>query len=279
MAINWFPGHMNKAKREIAELMPRIDLIIEILDARIPFSSENPLIQKIRGDTPCLKLLNKSDLAEASKTKAWMEYFDAQEGVTAIDVTRENPKKVKSSLRKLRKKLIGKKSRSRPDMMLILGIPNVGKSTIINTLTGRAIAKTGNKPAVTKQQQQVRIDQNTILVDTPGFLWPKLDPPECGYRLAVTGAIKDSVVDSTDIATFALKYLMDHYSEALQRRYKLESLGSEPLRVLEAIAKKRVCITHGGEIDFHKVSELLIHELRQGIIGPLTLELPSDYQS
>ncbi|BDY05592.1 ribosome biogenesis GTPase YlqF [Ferrimonas sp. YFM] len=269
MAINWFPGHMHKARKEIAELMPQIDLIIEVLDARIPFSSENPLVPKLRGDTPCIKILNKSDLADPEMTERWQAYLEQENGVKTIALTQKNKAQVKSLLT-LAKEMVPKT----PLRALILGIPNVGKSTLINTLAGRTIAKTGNEPAVTKAQQRIRLEDHIVLHDTPGFLWPKLSPEECGYRLATTGAIKDTVVEYEEVAMFAAEYLRTTYPDALCQRYNLEELPDDDIGVLDAIAAKRGFLRRGGIADLHKVSEILLHELRAGSLGALTLETP-----
>ncbi|SDI74910.1 ribosome biogenesis GTPase A [Ferrimonas sediminum] len=269
MAINWFPGHMHKARKEIAELMPQIDLIIEVLDARIPFSSENPLVPKLRGDTPCIKILNKSDLADPELTLRWQAYLEQENGVKTIALTQKNKAQVRSLL-DLCKTTVPKT----PLRTLILGIPNVGKSTLINTLAGRTIAKTGNEPAVTKAQQRIRLPEHIVLHDTPGFLWPKLSPAACGFRLATTGAIKDTVVEYEEVALFAADYLRTAYPDQLCQRYNLDELPHDDIAVLDAIAAKRGCMRRGGVADLHKVSEILLHELRAGSLGPLTLETP-----
>jgi ribosome biogenesis GTPase A len=274
MAINWFPGHMNKARREIAEVMPKVDLIIEVLDARIPFSSENPLVSELRGNTPCLKLLNKSDLADPLVTAEWIAHFEAEDGISAMTCHREDPKKTLGLLKQSEAIVGPERAKRKPILVMILGIPNVGKSTLINTLCRRKIAKTANVPAVTKQQQQIRVSKNFFLLDTPGFLWPKLSPEACGYRLAVTGAIKDAVIDYLDIALFAAKYLLEHYPAALQARYDLSEIPPSAEALLDAIAERRGCIGRNGAANLNKVSEILIHEFRQGTLGPLSLETP-----
>jgi ribosome biogenesis GTPase A len=208
MAINWFPGHMHKARKDIAEVMPQVDVIIELLDARIPFSSENPLVNGLRGDTPCIKVLNKADLADPAMTQRWVEYLEQQQGVRALPMTSQHPEHIKSLL-KLCETLMGDRDLAiRGGRAMIMGIPNVGKSTMINTLAGRTIAKTGNEAGVTKSQQKIKLANNITLTDTPGFLWPKLTPPECGYRLAITGAIKDTAFEFSDIALFAADFLL-----------------------------------------------------------------------
>ncbi|MDP6934448.1 MAG: ribosome biogenesis GTPase YlqF, partial [Myxococcota bacterium] len=229
MTINWFPGHMHKARREIGKAMPRVSLIMEILDARIPFSSENPLVAELRGDTPCIKVLNKSDLADPQATRAWLTHFEQIPGVTAIALDARQAGRVKSLPELGRRLLPGDRSPGKPVTTMILGIPNVGKSTLINTLAGRSIAKTGNVPAVTRAQQRIKISDHFVLLDTPGFLWPKMTPQECGYRLAVTGAIRDAVIEYEDIAFFAAKYLLERYPDALAQRYDLEVIPEDEM--------------------------------------------------
>jgi ribosome biogenesis GTPase A len=275
MAINWFPGHMFKAKKEIIKIMNQVDLIIEVLDARIPFSSENPMVPELRGRTPCLKVLNKSDLADPVITKMWMQRLEQEEGIKAIALTQKQPAMVKSILAICEKMVPERNLEAKPLRALILGIPNVGKSTLINTLVGRTVAKTGNEPAVTKTQQRIRLPNNIVLHDTPGFLWPKLEPQECGYRLAITGAIKDTVVEYEDVAMFLAEYLLAAYPHVLMERFNLDELPSTELDVLEAIGAKRGCLRKGGRANLHKVSEIMLHEFRGAAWGRLSLETPA----
>ncbi len=279
MAINWFPGHMHKARKEIKQIMPQVDLVIEVLDARIPFSSENPLVASLRGDRPSLKILNKSDLADPAVTARWLQYLEQEKGVKAIALTQKQPAEVQRVLGQCRSMLAHRNLEHRTLRALILGIPNVGKSTLINTLAGRSIAKTGNEPAVTKMQQRIQLPDNIVLLDTPGFLWPKLSPPECGYRLAVTGAIKDTVFEYEDVALFALEFLMQSYPKELCERYRLETLPASAVEAMDAIGANRGCLRRGGMADLHKVSEILLNELRSGAIGRISLETPEMFQS
>ncbi|MDF1654491.1 MAG: ribosome biogenesis GTPase YlqF [Coxiellaceae bacterium] len=262
-ALNWFPGHMAKARREISEKMSSMDLIIEILDARIPSSSENPLVDGLRKDTPCLKVLNKSDLADPKNIKLWLEFYNEQPGVTAIAVSKADPKSVRAILKPYKKV-----------NAMILGIPNVGKSTIINTLAKRVIAKTGNEPAVTKGQQRIALDLDIVLWDTPGFLWPKLEPESCAYRLAVTGAIKASVIDFEDVAFFLVDTLRQAYPEQLAAYFDIPADLPDTISVMDAIATRRACFKAGKAIDYHRVSELLLNTYRQGGLGRISLETP-----
>ncbi|WP_299789204.1 ribosome biogenesis GTPase YlqF [uncultured Shewanella sp.] len=274
MAIQWYPGHMHKARKEIEEVMPQVDLVIEVLDARIPYSSENPMVSTLRGDKPCIKLLNKSDLADPVTTQRWIEYLEREQGVKAMAITTLQSAQVKK-IPDLCRKFVPSRDKIEKDIRtMIMGIPNVGKSTIINTLAGRTIAKTGNEPAVTKVQQRINLRNGIVLSDTPGILWPKVDNEKSSYRLAITGAIKDTAMEYEDVAMFAAEYFLQAYPEAIAERYKLKELPDTDIELLEAIGRKRGALRPGGRIDLHKVSELVLHEFRSGKIGQLTLETP-----
>ena len=272
--INWFPGHMNKARREIAKAMPKVDLVMEVLDARIPGSSSNPLVPDLRGEKPFLKILNKSDLADPGATGTWIRHLENEPGVRAIAVQNDKPKEVRALVDVARSMLPERRKGGRPIMAMILGIPNVGKSTLINTICGKSIAKVGNRPAVTQHQARIKAAKDFMLLDTPGFLWPRLDPPECGSRLAVTGAIKDAVLDLDEIAFFAARVVMKRYPDLLIEKFSLESLPEEPYELLERIGARRGCIGKGGMLNLQKVSEVFLRELRAGSLGRLTLEWP-----
>lgn len=274
MAINWFPGHMHKARKEIAEVMPQVDIIIELLDARIPGSSENPLVPALRGDRPCIKVLNKADLADPEVTAVWVTELEQTQGVTALPLSQQHPEEIRKLLAMCEAALPQRNLDKRNVRAMILGVPNVGKSTLINTLAGRVIAKTGNEAGITKAQQRIKLSNDMVLLDTPGFLWPKLNPPDCGYRLAVTGAIKDTVFDYVDIALFAADYLAKTYPGSLQGRYGLQKVPETDIEILEAIALQRSCMRKGGVVDLQKVAVLFITELRAGLLGRLTLETP-----
>lgn len=270
--INWFPGHMHKARKEIAEIMPQVDVIIEILDARIPFSSENPLVPELRGETPVLKILNKSDLADPEQTKLWLAHLEKERGIKAIAVTSQQPDEIKKLLDVISSMVPHRVSQDKLLRALICGIPNVGKSTTINILADRIIAKTGNEAGVTKAQQRIRLDNNIVLHDTPGFLWPKLEPEDCGYRLAITGGIKDTVTEKEDIAYYAVEYLMENYPELLKTRYQIEELPQQPIDVMDEIARNRACMKKGGIADLYRVSEIVLNDYRSGALGQITLE-------
>jgi ribosome biogenesis GTPase A len=273
--INWFPGHMHKARKEIAEVMPHVDVVIEVIDARIPFSSENPLVPSLRSDTPLIKLLNKADLADPAITALWVEKMEQEKGVKALPVSQQRPDQIRNLLNVCTSLVSERQREVRPARVMIMGIPNVGKSTIINTLAGRVIAKTGNEAGVTKAQQKIKLEQGILLTDTPGFLWPKLSPPSCGYRLAITGAIKDTVFDYADIALYAAEYLLKAYPEALKKRYGLDELPETDVELLDAIGIKRGCTRKGGGVEIQKVAAILITELRAGLLGPISWETPA----
>ena len=274
MAINWFPGHMHKARKEIKKVMPQMDLIIEVVDARIPFSSENPLVPSLRGDTPLIKVLNKRDLADPVITEQWLAWLERERGVRAVTLT-HNQRQEALGILKLAEEMTPGHDRQKSALrVMILGIPNVGKSTLINTLAGRPAAKTGNEPAVTRAQQAIKLPDNVLLYDTPGFLWPKLSPVQCGYRLAVTGAIRSAVLDFEDVALFEADYLIAHYPELVVNRYGLDETPADGLALMDAIAVKRRFLGRGGVPDLHKVSEVLLNELRAGTLGRISLETP-----
>jgi len=274
MAIHWYPGHMHKANKEIKELLKRIDLIIEVLDARLPFSSHNPLLSTLRGDKPCIKVLTKSDLADPDLTRQWQNWLEQEQGVKTLSLTTEQPDRMRQLLdlsRKMITKLPGKRQVFNT---MIMGIPNVGKSSLINILAGRIIAKTGNEPAVTKSQQQINLTNDFILFDTPGVLWPKVENEPGMYRLAVSGAVKDTAYEYDDIAFFAADYLLESYPDNMIQRYQLEQLPHNEIELIEAIGQKRGCLRAGGRIDLDKASKILLSELRTGKLGRITLETP-----
>ena len=277
MRINWFPGHMNKARRLIRETMPKVSLVIEVLDARIPFSSENPLVPELRGETPCIKVLNKRDLADPAITAQWVTWLERERGVRALPLSIGEPQKARRIIN-IGRQLLGEDRWTRTGGVraMILGIPNVGKSTLINTLAGRKVAKTANKPAITQHQQRVKIDRYLTLLDTPGFLWPRLHPPERGYRLASSGAIKDAVLDIDDVAYWLLDQLRVRYPEAVQARFGFDALPDDLEELFVEIAVRRGAQGRRGHIDRTRVSEIIIREFRGGKLGNISLERPAD---
>ncbi len=274
MKIQWFPGHMHKAGKEIKESMPEIDLLIEVLDARLPFSSANPLLSEIRGDKPCIKILNKADLADPERTELWQRYLEQEDGVKTLAITALQADKAQKVIELCRKLIPHKTEKTKVIHALIMGIPNVGKSTLINALAGRTIAKTGNEPAVTKRQQRIDLHNGIILHDTPGMLWPNLENDNTGYRLATTGAIKDTALKHDDVASFAGEFLLQHYPDSLKQRYQIEILPETDYELSMLIGKTRGCLRSGGHIDMDKVAKILLAEIRDGSLGKITLETP-----
>lgn len=279
MTIQWFPGHMAKARREITEKLKLVDIVIELLDARIPISSRNPMIDEIVNQKPRLILLNKSDLADRKVVEEWVSYFKEM-GLDAIPINSisgqglgDISKKADELFTAKREAMISRGIKPRAIRAMIIGIPNVGKSSLINRLANKNIAKTGDRPGVTKGQQWIKIGKTLELLDTPGILWPKFEDQQIGYRLAATGAIKDEIIHFDDIALFVVNYFKDNYPESLKERYKLDEL-TDGVSIIEQIGKKRGCLIAGGKIDFDKAAELIVRELRGGKLGGFCLERP-----
>ncbi|WP_100754440.1 ribosome biogenesis GTPase YlqF [Vibrio salilacus] len=274
MSIQWFPGHMHKARKEIEEAIPQVDVIIEVLDARIPFSSENPMISELRGDKPVVKVLNKRDLADPELTQLWIDHLEKESNVKAMAITTSNLQEVNKILELCRKLAPHREEIGKNIRTMIMGIPNVGKSTIINTLAGRTIAVTGNQPAVTRRQQRINLQNGIVLSDTPGILWPKVENPHSGFRLAATGAVKDTAMEYDEVAFYTVEYLAKAYPERLKQRYEIETLPESDIELMEEIGRRRGALRAGGRVDLHKCSEILLHELRNGTLGQITLEVP-----
>ncbi|NWL88941.1 MULTISPECIES: ribosome biogenesis GTPase YlqF [unclassified Paenibacillus] len=286
MTIQWFPGHMTKARRQIQEKLKLIDVVIELLDARLPMSSRNPMIDEILQGKPRLIVLNKADLADPGVTKQWLEVFK-QEGHLAVAVDaysgqgiKEIPVLAKELLKEKLEKQRAKGMNPRAVRALIVGIPNVGKSTLINRLAGRNIAATGDRPGVTKGQQWIKVGTDMELLDTPGILWPKFEDQNVGYRLAVTGAIREEILNVEDIAFFGVKYLVKYYWGPFSSRFELKEQPENPdnpdeiVAVMEAVGRKRGCIVSGGRVDLEKASGILLRELRAGKLGRYSMEAP-----
>lgn len=278
MTIQWYPGHMHKAQKEIKEALPKVDLVIEVVDARIPYSSTNPMVAKFLAESenpkPVIRVLNKSDLADPDVTELWCKAFDSQHGTKSLPISSKQPEQVKKINRLCHKILPEHFEKDKPIKAMIMGIPNVGKSTIINILSGRTIAKVGNEPAVTKRQQRIDLDNGIILFDTPGFLWPKIENTHSSYRLAITGAIKDTVLEYDDIAYYAVEYFLQYYPERLRENFQLDELPSDTTQLLEVIGRKRGCLQAGGRIDMDRICKILINEFRNFTMGAISLELP-----
>jgi len=276
MLIEWFPGHMSKAKREIAEAIATVDLVIEVLDARLPVSSSNPLLEELRGKKPCIKALNKHDLADSAVTKKWLRFFEQQDGVKALPLDAKNHAEA-GQLAKLCQRLVphrGKPGRSL--RVMVVGIPNVGKSTLINTLAGKRIAKVGNKPAITTCRQKIQLANNIVLSDTPGLLWPILSNQNGAYRLAASGAIGDNAFDYVEVAIFTVAFLLRSYPGLLQKHYPFTADQEEPTTILEGIGRRHGCLASGGEVDLRKASEFFIRALRAGKLGRISYEAPGE---
>jgi ribosome biogenesis GTPase A len=275
MAIHWYPGHMHKARKDMLELLPKVDLLIEILDARIPHSSENPAIARLRGDTPCIKVMSKSDLADPAETAAWQAQFEQQRQVTTFPTRSDQPEVSKQLLGLCRALFPQRDSGKNPIHAMVVGIPNVGKSTLINILSGRTIARTGDEPAITKSQQRIDLGGGLTLFDTPGILWPKVENPLASYRLAATGAIRDTAMGYEDVGFFVAEVLLRSYPDLLKERFKLDVVPDTEEAFLQMAGVKRGAVASGGKVNLHKICELLIKELRSGKLGRISLETPA----
>lgn len=279
MHFQWYPGHMTKAKRQMQEDIKLIDLVIELVDARIPLSSRNPDIDELGKNKARLIIMNKSDLSDEAKNQEWAAYFkslgyfvvqlDARSKVGMKTVTNVVMDACKEKIERDRKRGI----KNRPVRAMVVGIPNVGKSTFINSYAGKACAKTGNKPGVTKGKQWIRLNQNVELLDTPGILWPKFEDQMVGLRLALIGAIKDEILNIDELSIELIKILTQYYPGVLAERYSVDETA-EPVKILEGIAENRKCISKGNELDYSKAATLLIDEFRSGKLGKITLEFP-----
>lgn len=289
LTIQWYPGHMAKAKRQMIEKMKQIDVVIELADSRIPASSRNPLVGEIASGKPRLLILNKIDMADVEATRLWKGHFETQGlAVHLVDSrTGKGTSSIPDAVHRLtaarRSKLEKKGFQPHADRALILGIPNVGKSTLINRLAGKKIAKIGDRPGVTTAQQWIRVGKTMELLDTPGILWPKFGDPEVGLRLAATGAIKEDLLDFQDMAVFLLKTMLERYRQQLTARYNLSALpelnGAEEPReklvgLFDQIGKNRGCLVSGGLVDYDRTAEIIVRDYRHQKLGALTLEMP-----
>lgn len=281
--INWYPGHMKKTMDNIKSSLKLVDVVLEIVDARIPIASRNPLLDEVLGDKPRVVLLNKMDLANEAMNKKWLEYFKAKgyEAILIDSVKGTNLNKIESTSRQLLtekfKKLEEKNLNLKRVRAMIVGVPNVGKSTLINRIANRRSAKVGNRPGVTRQNQWIKTGKDFELLDTPGVLWPKFESEEIGLDLAFTGAIKDEIMD-TETLVFKLIEKLNHIDKGIiETRYKIETEGLSTLEIMEAIGQKRGCLIRGGEFDYEKISNIVLDEFRKGVLGRITLEGPDDY--
>lgn len=278
MQFQWYPGHMTKAKRQMQEDIKLIDLVIELVDARIPLASRNPDIDELGKNKARLILMNKSDLSDAGRNREWSDFFrekgyyvvclDARSKAGMKDVTNVVMEACKEKIERDRKRGI----KNRPVRAMVVGIPNVGKSTFINSYAGKACAKTGNKPGVTKGKQWIRLNKNVELLDTPGILWPKFEDQRVGLLLAFIGSINDEILNKDELALELLKLLQEHYPDVLKDRYKIDESSEENLLI--QVAKVRGCLAKGGEPDYSRAAALVIDDYRSGKLGRITLEFP-----
>ena len=284
MNIQWFPGHMMKTQRMMQENIRLIDIVLELVDARLPLSSRNPKIDEIVGDKPRLILLNKADIADSSVTSEWENYF-SKKGIPTLTISSTGNKKLNFIFSKCREILSDKIEKQKERgianasiKIIVVGVPNVGKSSLINKLSGRKSAITGDKPGVTRGKQWIRLDSGIELLDTPGILWPKFEDDMVGKKLAFTGAIKDEIMDIEELACELLSFLREKYPENLCARYKMQDIDNlTPYEMLTLLGKKRWFVVSGGEIDTERAANILLDEFRGAKLGNISLERPSDF--
>ncbi len=279
MSIQWFPGHMTSARKKAGETLAMADVVVEVLDARLPAASSNPMIHELRAfrQRPCLKLLNKADMADPVVTKAWLAYFEQQPGVKAVAISCKKAGDV-AKIPGLAQKLAPHRCDAvKPLRLMIMGIPNVGKSTLMNALVKKKVAAVGDQPAVTKSQQRIDISSRLTIYDTPGMLWPKIDHPIDGLMLAASHAVGVNAYIDIEVATFLAGFLLEHYSALLAARYGFAAEGLDAVAVIEAVAKKRGCLLkgRGGELDLEKAAAILLTDYRSGALGRISLETPA----
>jgi ribosome biogenesis GTPase A len=277
MTIQWFPGHMTAARKKAAETMADVDVVLEVLDARLPQASSNPMIETLRlaRQRPCLKVLNKADLADPGATSAWIDFYQRQKDVKAVAISAKKAADV-ARLPALCQSLAPHRNDNfKPLRIMIMGIPNVGKSTLLNALVKKRVAKVGDEPAVTKSQQRIILSPRLILIDTPGLMWPKIEHDADGYMLAASHAIGVNAVPEEEVATFLAGILIDRYPALLTARYGFETRGLDGAAVLDAIARRRGALRRGGEIDREKAALILLTDYRSGALGRISLETPA----
>ena len=272
MNIQWFPGHMKESMELLKNSISKANIILEIVDARLPFSSSNPNIKKICKNILKIKILNKNDIADPDITKAWLKYFKGN-NEKALAITGQNPKEVKRTIEYCQR--IIKKNKAQKTKIMVIGIPNTGKSTIINSIVGKKAAKTGNVPAITRHNQRMATKDMDIY-DTPGILWPVLEPKLRADILAASGAIASTAMDYNDTGAFTLDFLIKNYPDFLQARYKFDTISWNRTSIIEEIGKKRGCLKKGGKIDIQRAYKILINEVRQGKLGQISFEKPEN---
>jgi ribosome biogenesis GTPase A len=279
MAIQWFPGHMHLTKKAISERIKEIDVVIELLDARLPGSSANPMLAELTEGKPALKVLNKQDLADPTRTPLWLDYYNSQPGTRAIGLDASMSTPAKALIEACHVLAPTRGSMVKPMRVLICGIPNVGKSTLINTLTGKRATKTGDEAGVTKIEQRIVLADGFYLFDTPGMLWPRIIVAKSGYNLAASGAIGRNAFNEEEVALELLDYLIPHYPELLKARYKVElPAGTTDEELLLEIGRKRGAVLSKGRINLQKAAEIVMYEFRQATLGRITLETPTEFQ-
>ena len=280
MAIQWYPGHMAKAKREVSEQLKKVDVVFELVDARIPYSSRNPMIDEVIKQKPRVVILNKKDMTNLKELEKWEQYFE-EKGYYPVAVDAKHGKNLKdvekAAIQATKEKFDREKAkglRPRAIRAMIVGIPNVGKSTLINKLANRSIAQTGNKPGVTKQQQWIKVGTSLQLLDTPGILWPKFEDEEVGKKLSLTGAIKDSIVHLDEVAIYGLQFMIEKDLDGLKKHYNIDvDEQSEILEWFDAIGRRRGLLQKGNEVDYEAVIELIIYEIRNAKIGTYCFDI------
>lgn len=276
MAIQWYPGHMTSARKKAAETMARIDVVIEVVDARLPEASTNPMVHELRlfRQRPCLKILNKSDLADPLATKAWLDYYNQQDGVKAIALSCKNRSDVTSIPAQCQKLAPHRNDNVKQLRMMIMGIPNVGKSTLMNALVKRRIAAVGDEPAITKSQQTYELSVRQSITDTPGLLWPKIEHPSDGLMLAASHAVGRNAIINEEVACFLADLLLARYPALLTQRYGFSVAGLDGVAVIEGVAQRRALRMRGGAADLEKAAAVLLQDYRDGTLGRISLETP-----
>ena len=270
--VQWYPGHMHKASREMREALSGVDVVVELLDARLPYSSANPMLREICAQRPVVRLLTKSDMADPTWTESWLAWYRQHYPGETRAITTSRKGEIMNLAALCRAERPDQKG---PIVAMVAGIPNVGKSTLINILAGKAVAKTGNEPAVTRQQQRVAIGQDVVLLDTPGVLWPNLENPHGGFRLAATGAVREPALSHVEVASFLVGFLAAEHMPVLVDRYAANEVETDPESILQDIGRRRGCLGPGGMVDLDRAARVLLNDFRSGALGRITLETPA----